>query len=118
MGFEIKFNFINLSSLILTIIIVLFFVMIAFMGLSEWWNVQIEHDINSYAWGETNENPWYYHSPVFYSTYMLIEGLLMSLFVILGTKEIFKNKTRFSYWFLLCFVLFGIMIISSNISYY
>ena len=107
----------NILSWIPTILLILFFTMIAFVSYSEWWNIAIENEVDKYAWGETNENPWFYHTPKLYSYIMLIEGLIMSSFIILGVKEIRKRKTKFSNWFILCFTLIVLMLISSNVSW-
>lgn len=107
----------NIFSWLPTIIMILFFTMIAFMSYSEWWNITIENKVDKYAWGETNENPWFYHTPKLYSYVMLVEGLIMSSLIILGVKEMRKRKTKFSNWFIFCFTLIVLMLISSNISW-
>lgn len=107
----------NILSWIPTTIMLLFFTMISFMCLGEWWNVKIRNEVDKYAWGETNENPWYYHTPELYANVSLIEGLILSFLLILGIKEILNKKTKFSKWFVLYFTFLVLMIISSNIGW-
>lgn len=77
----------NILSWIPTIFMILFFTMIAFISYSEWWNITMENEVDKYAWGETNENPWFYHTPKLYSYVMLIEGLIMSFLLYLEQKK-------------------------------
>lgn len=107
----------NILSWMPTVLIILFFSIIALMGYSEWWNITIGNEADQYAWGETNENPWFYHTPKLYSYVMLVEGLLMSSFILFGIKEMRKRKIKFSKWFIACFILIILMFISSNLSW-
>ena len=105
----------NILSWMPTILIILFFSIIALMGYSEWWNIAIGNEADQYAWGETNENSWFYHTPKLYSYVKLVEGLLMSSFILLGIKEMRKRKIKFSKWFFGCFILIILMFVSSNL---
>ncbi|MGB4774973.1 MAG: hypothetical protein WBP45_07375 [Daejeonella sp.] len=94
----------------------LFFALINFMSLSEWWKVGIRKDISAYPWGHIADNPWYYDNPSLYSTVMLSEGLLMLVFLALAVWFIVqKQKTRIAYSLLACTGVFVLMLISAEI---
>lgn len=94
----------------------LFFALMSFMSLSEWWKVKIKKDISTYPWGHMADNPWYYDNPSLYSTVMLAEGLLMLTFLALAVWFIFqKQKTGMLYSLLACSAVFVLMLISSQI---
>lgn len=99
-----------------TTLATLFFGLLTFMSLSEWWTVKIKKETGSYPWGPVNENPWYYDNPEIYSTVMLTEGLVFTVALTILTTQIIKvNKKGILYSLMLCFGLFVIMIINGTI---
>ena len=99
-----------------TTLATLFFGLLTFMSLNEWWTVKIKKQTSSYPWGPVNENPWYYDNPEIYSTVMVTEGLVFAVALAILTTQIIKvNKKGILYSLMLCFGLFVIMIINGTI---
>ena len=98
-----------------TFFVVMFFTLISFMSLSEWWNVKILKEIDNYAWGPINENSWFYETPNLYANVQLVEGLFMLFLVLMTIVKIIQKNTNFKYWLLYCFLFYILMLVSSNI---
>ena len=98
-----------------TFVIILFFTLISFMSLSEWWNVKIIKEIDKYAWGPTNENAWFYETPNLYANVQLIEGIIMLILIVMTFIKIIQKNPKFKYWLLSSFIFFILMLVSSNI---
>ena len=65
----------NIVFWVVTALSTLFFGILTFMSLNEWWTIHVKQQTGSYPWGRVNDNPWYYDNPEIYSKVMLIEGL-------------------------------------------
>jgi hypothetical protein len=99
-----------------TILTTLFFGLLTFMSLSEWWTIKFKKQTSVYPWGPVNQNPWFYDNPETYSTVMLTEGLVYIVALTILTTQIIKaNKKGILYSLMFCFGLFIIMIINSTI---
>lgn len=96
-------------------ILIVIFYFIAFILISEWWNVKILKNIDYYAWGIINENPWFYETPNLYANVLLVEGLLIFLFTTITLIKITKKDKSFKYWLFSCFLFIVIIMISSNV---
>ena len=83
----------NKSIWLLSYISVLAGLLFTFSGLSEFFEVKIKGNISGYPWGSVNENPWYYQTPLTYSTYNLISGILfLAATVLTFWATIRRNK--------------------------
>ena len=94
----------------------LFFLLLSIISISEWWTVGISKDINNYAFGTINENPWFYETPELYSKIELIEGLIFAGLVSFIIRFIYKKDYRkMNYSILASYIFFILIIISSHI---
>ena len=85
-----------------TIVVITFFVGVAIMSLSEFWNVAILKDVNNYPWS-ANEDLWRYKNPTIYSIAMFMEGITILFLAIMSIKELIDSKVKTPYWFILSF---------------
>ena len=90
------------------ILVIVFFVVVAFMSLSEFWNVAILNDTNKYAWS-ANEDLWRYKTSTIYWSVMLVGGITMLFLSIMAIKELINSKVKTPYWFISCFAFCLIM---------
>jgi hypothetical protein len=74
--------------------VTLFFGLMTFMSLNEWWIVQVKQQTGGYPWGQVNENPWFYKNPEIYSEVMLIEGLAFSAILIFLTIQVIRTEKK------------------------
>jgi hypothetical protein len=85
----------------------LFFSLLSIISISEWWKVEISKDINNYAFGPINENPWFYETPGLYSKIELIEGLIFAGLALFIIRYIYKKDYRkMNYSILVCYIFF------------
>jgi hypothetical protein len=99
-----------------TILATLFFGLLTFMSLSEWWSIKVKKQTGDYPWRPVNENPWYYDNPDIYSTVMLTEGIVFTVaLTILATQIIKAKKTGVLYALMVCFGLFILMLVNGAI---
>lgn len=99
-----------------TTLATLFFGLLTFMSLSEWWTVKVEKQTGGYPWGSVNENPWYYDNPEIYSTVMLTEGIVLTVaFTILAIQIIKAKKKGILYSLMVCFGLSILMLVNGAI---
>mgnify|MGYP007051650063 FL=1 len=99
-----------------TTLATVFFGLLTFMSLYEWWTVKIKNQTDNYPWGPINENPWYYDTPKLYSSVMLTEGILFAIaLTVLARQLLKKDKTKIFYTLLACFGLFIAMLVNGQI---
>ena len=97
-------------------IIIVFGLLFAYIGLSEFYNIKIAGHESAYAFGIVNENQWYYQNASVYASYNLTSGLMFlatSLLTAWGTIK--KNKTIVILGFCLAIFFFIVELISSKV---
>ena len=74
-------------------IVVIFGVLFAFIGFSEYYNVKIAGHESEYPFGPINENQWYYKNASIYASYNLVSGIMFLAALLLTVwATIKKNK--------------------------
>jgi hypothetical protein len=82
----------------------------------EWWTVGANKKIDSYPWGQVNENPWFYDNPNLYSNMVLTEAILLAITVSLTLWFMFKrNKAKVLYALLGSLSVFILIILNGSI---
>ena len=62
------------------------------MTIDEWHTVAIDKNHKGYAWGEMNDNPWYYRSATTYAVYMFVISVLFVSGIVSILITLFKKK--------------------------
>ena len=89
---------------------------LSYIGLSEFFHVAIQKNIDMYPWGLVNMNPWYYTNSTVYVSYSLITGvfyLCMSIFTLIGLIKLKLKRTILGTG--ITIMIFSIMMISAAI---
>lgn len=74
-------------------LVVAFGLLLAFMGLSEFYNVKIAGETSAYPFGPINENQWYYQNASVYANYNLTSGIMfLTASVVTVWATIKKNR--------------------------
>ncbi|MFZ1372010.1 MAG: hypothetical protein WAR78_16620 [Ferruginibacter sp.] len=79
---------------ILSIFIIAVGLLFAFIGLSEFYNVNIAGEISAYPFGSISDNPWYYQSASVYANYNLASGLIFLAVSLLTVWASFKKNKK------------------------
>ncbi len=99
-----------------TCVIILAALCFSLLELSEFYVVAIQKNTGGYPWGLLNDNPWYFQSPLVYSAYNLIIGLLLLSMALSGLWALLKKNRKAAILSICATIsIFLISLVSANI---
>ena len=84
----------RLVLIIFSFVIIPIGLLLAFAGLSEFYNIGILKESDGLPFGLINENPWYYETPEIYANHNLVTGIAFLLFSIAAILAVFKKNNK------------------------
>jgi len=88
-------------------------ILFSFINLSEFYNVKFGGQESAYAFGNLNENQWYYHSATRYANYCFTNGILFSVATIVTFLATIKKHKKL---LIIGVCLIGLLFVSNQIS--
>ncbi len=95
---------------------VVLFASLTVLLFSEWWSIAIAGKTGAYAWGQVNENPWFYANPDLHAAVLLAESVVLVIPVVRSVWCMYrKDKPGTMIALLGCLVVVVLIIVNGSI---